>query len=178
MSSWCSGCSQQLHTTQYRVRCWCCPLSRRACCCPAGVTRNSRSVQRRPDKKLLRLDLNPDASANLPSVLAPSRRAPVAVVSLSLSLSGVGGLSDLLSLSRSLGSLLAFDATRRPAISLSLSLSLSSSHLKYRSSLCFLRIYRPQTRNYYGCTLVRNSFFSIIDGCNSAKYSEDNSNLN
>ena len=89
MSSWCSGCSQQLHTTQYRVRCWCCPLSRRACCCPAGVTRNSRSVQRRPDKKLLRLDLNPDASANLPSVLAPSRRAPVAVVSLSLSRSPV-----------------------------------------------------------------------------------------
>lgn len=177
MSSWCSGCSQQLHTTQYRVRCWCCPLSRRACCCPAGVTRNSRSVQRRPDKKLLRLDLNPDASANLPSVLAPSR-APVAVVSLSLALRCWRAIGSSLSLSRSLGSLLAFDATRRPAISLSLSLSLSSSHLKYRSSLCFLRIYRPQTRNYYGCTLVRNSFFSIIDGCNSAKYSENNSNLN
>lgn len=98
MSSWCSGCSQQLHTTQYRVRCWCCPLSRRACCCPAGVTRNSRSVQRRPDKKLLRLDLNPDASANLPSVLAPSR-APVAVVSLSLALRCWRAIGSSLSLS-------------------------------------------------------------------------------
>lgn len=144
MSSWCSGCSQQLHTTQYRVRCWCCPLSRRACCCPAGVTRNSRSVQRRPDKKLLRLDLNPDASANL----SPFSRRLVCPSRSSLSLRCWRAIGSSLSLSLSLRSLLAFDATRRLAISLSLclSLSLSSSDLKYRSSLCFLRIYRPRTR--------------------------------
>lgn len=74
MSSWCSGCSQQLHATQYRYSAMVVlpPVAGRAHCCSAGVSRTrvrstpswQKTLTRSQSKPLSEVSTGPSATAS------------------------------------------------------------------------------------------------------------------